>query len=334
MDTNLFGKNIILISPRFFNYETEIKTALEKKGAHVYYINDRIKDSTFNKALFRLNLLRKRGKKRVFKYFDDHLKQSTNEKKIDYLITIVPEGFSKEIIEYYKSKLTDAIFILYMWDSIKNRPYILETLSLYERSYTFDKSDSENHHIAFRPLFYTDEYYLIGQATASFKYDLSFIGTAHSDRYAIITKLVKSTSKKLNTFFFFYLQHPLIAMYYKLTDSQFKNVKIKDISFTSLSKQNVLKIIEGSICVVDINHPKQTGLTIRTLEVLGARRKLITTNNDIVNYDFYDANNILVIERQNPNLTESFLTIPYKPLNVEIYNRYSISSWVNEVLAL
>lgn len=334
MDTNLAGKNIILISPRYFNYETEIKEALEKKGAYVHYINDRIKDSTLNKAQFRLNLQGKRGRKRVLMYFDEHLKQATNEREIDYLIAIIPEGFSKEIIEYYKAKLKNTIFILYMWDSIENRPYILDTLSLYDRTYTFDKNNSVKYNLTFRPLFYTDEYYWIGQAPANFEYDLSFIGTAHSDRYVVIKNLLESAGKKLNTFLFFYLQHPLVALYYKLTDPEFKKVKIKDVSFNGLSKQNVLRIIEKSRCVIDINHPKQTGLTIRTLEVLGARRKLITTNSDIVNYDFYNANNILVIERQNPNLLESFLEIPYEPLDNELYNRYSISSWINDVLSL
>ena len=40
--------------------------------------------------------------------------------------------------------------------------------------------------------------------------------------------------------------------------------------------------------VLDIEHPKQVGLTMRTFEVLASGRKLITTNRSIINHEFYD----------------------------------------------
>lgn len=329
----LTGKNVLLISPRFFNYEKEIVKELENKGANVHFIDDRIKNSAINKALFRLHLGGKLRKRKVFKYFDDQLKEAT-KKHIHYLIAIVPEGFSREIIEYYKSKLPDTVFVLYMWDSILNRPYILDVLNFFDHKYTFDRYNSEEYGLIFRPLFYTNDYSHLGAITVNFEYDLSFIGTAHSDRYTVISELVRCLKQPLRTLFFFYLQHPALILYYRLTDPKFKNVKLKDVSFKGLSKQEVLDIIKKSFCVVDINHPKQTGLTMRTLEVLGARRKLITTNKDIMNYDFYHPNNILLIDRDKPVLDEKFLALPFVDLDDSIYNSYSLSSWVNTILTI
>jgi hypothetical protein len=336
MDANLLNKNIILISPKYFNYEKEIQKELEGKGAFVYFIDDRIKNSTLNKALFRLKLKEKVGKSNVFAYFKKHL-ENNKERKIDYLIAIIPEGFSKEIIQYYKAQLKDTVFILYMWDSIDNRPYIIETLNLYEKTLTFDKDNSIKYGLKFRPLFYTQDYKEIGYKEknhSDFKYDLSFIGTAHSDRYDVIKKIIKVSSNQLKTFFFFYLQSPMLIPYYWLVDPLFRKIKTKDIRFKGLSKKEVLSVIEDSLCIIDINHPKQSGLTIRTIEMLGAKRKLITTNNDIVNYDFYNAENILLINRDNPILNDSFLLKPYKEIDKDIYDRYSLSRWIDDVLLI
>ncbi|MFA6086663.1 hypothetical protein [Mucilaginibacter sp.] len=336
MALSLSNKNIILISPRYFNYEKEVKTELEKRGAFVYFIDDRMKNSTVNKALFRLKLKEKLDRKRVFDYFKGHLDRNI-DKKIDYLIAIIPEGFSKDILEYYKAQLKKTVFILYMWDSIDNRPYIIDTLSLYDKKFTFDKSNAIKYGLTFRPLFYTDEYKKIGFVKKDFldyKYALSFIGTAHSDRYNVVQKLIGSSKRNLSTFFFFYLQNPILIIYYRIVDPKFRNIKVKDFSFKGLSKQEVVFIIENSLCIIDINHPRQTGLTIRSIEVLGAKRKLITTNHDIKNYDFYDPGNILLVDRDNPILDDAFLKKPYQDIEQAVYDKYSISQWVNDLLTI
>ena len=334
MSSDLLNKNIILISPTYFNYEKDIQKELERRGAFVYFIDDRIKNGTFNKALFRLKLREKIGRNNVVEYFKKHL-DNNSAKKIDYVVAITPEGFSKEIIQYYKKELPDTVFILYMWDSIGNRPYIVENLEFYEKKLTFDKNDSVKYGLVFRPLFFTQDYKAIGQDKGKdFKYDLSFIGTAHSDRYNVIKKFVNGSDKKLRTFFFFYLQSPILIIYYWITDPNFRRIRVKDISFKSLSKKEVLQIVENSFCIMDINHPKQSGLTIRSIEVLGAKRKLVTTNKDIVDYDFYDQDNILLINRDNPVFNSSFLAKPYKEIDENTYNRYSLSDWMDDVLSI
>jgi hypothetical protein len=336
MSLDLVGKNIILISPKYFNYEMEVKKELERRGAAVYFIDDRIKNSTLTKAFFRLKPSNAVGSPKVFKYFKDHL-QAHEDKKIDYLIAIIPEGFSRKIIEFYRERLKDTIFILYMWDSIDNRLYTLNILDLFDRRFTFDKNNAQKYGLNFRPLFYTEEYSLIGkehQTIDQFAYDLSFIGTVHSDRYNVIKKLVKSSKKRFHNFFYFFLQNPVLIFYYYITDPRFRKISLKDISYKALSKSDVLSIISRSLCIVDINHPKQTGLTIRTLEVLGAKRKLITTNKDILTYDFYQSNNILLIDRDNPILDEAFLSTPFQEIDDLIYNKYSIANWVEDILTI
>ena len=84
--------------------------------------------------------------------------------------------------------------------------------------------------------------------------------------------------------------------------------------------------------IVDIQSPLQTGLTMRTLEMVGLKKKLITTNIDIVNYDFYNPNNIMVISRDNPKLDKRFFESDYVDIPSEIYQKYSITSWILDIL--
>ena len=88
----------------------------------------------------------------------------------------------------------------------------------------------------------------------------------------------------------------------------------------------------NSEIIIDIEHPDQSGLTIRTLEVLAAGKKLVTTNRDVINYDFYQYGNVYVIDRLNPKVPQDFIKKPFNPYPSSILNSYSIDNWLVDVL--
>lgn len=98
--------------------------------------------------------------------------------------------------------------------------------------------------------------------------------------------------------------------------------------------ETVANIMHRSKAILDIQHPAQTGLTMRTIETLGIGRKLITTNTDIVNYDFYNEENILVIDRTNPVIPNSFIEHNAKEVSQQIYQKYSLNGWIEEIFGL
>lgn len=71
---------------------------------------------------------------------------------------------------------------------------------------------------------------------------------------------------------------------------------------------------------------------MRTVEMLGLGKKLITTNADIRNYDFYNPQNILVIDRDNPVIDEDFIRSPYEQIDENIRKRYSLEGFVRELI--
>lgn len=76
----------------------------------------------------------------------------------------------------------------------------------------------------------------------------------------------------------------------------------------------------------------QLGLTIRVLEALGAKKKLITTNEDVVNYDFYCKENIYVYKNKF-DYDSVFFKESYKELDKDIYEKYALRSWLAELLS-
>jgi hypothetical protein len=159
---------------------------------------------------------------------------------------------------------------------------------------------------------------------------MCFIGTLHSDRYEVVKRILSLIEGK-QSYVYFYSTSKMLFLFQKLFDKNFRNVKKEDISFSPLSKENTIDIINKSKVVIDIEHIKQKGLTMRTLEMLGANKKMITTNKEIINYDFYNTDNIQIIDRNNINLDKSFFEIDFKSINTDIYDKYSIRQWVETI---
>ena len=71
-------------------------------------------------------------------------------------------------------------------------------------------------------------------------------------------------------------------------------------SFRSMPYRENVENMKDAKAILDIQFPSQHGLTIRTVEALGSGCKVITTNESVKQYDFYNPQNFLIIEREHP----------------------------------
>ncbi|WP_323594717.1 hypothetical protein [Aliarcobacter butzleri] len=328
---NLSGKTVLLLAPKFFGYELEIKKELENLGARVIYFDERPKNDFFTKVFIRLNL-----KSFISKKIDDYYKniiQEIKDESIDYLFLVDVETVPLKFIEKTILMNPKLKVLTYFWDSVKNRKKALEYLAYSNKFFSFDLKDAEaDIRIEFLPLFYIDDYKNIANIENELVYDISFIGTVHSDRYKIIKKIEEQAKElDLKTYFYFYSPSKILFFFQKLFKKDFKYIKWKDVSFKSLNKSDVINIIEKSKCIIDIQHPKQTGLTMRTIEMFGCKKKLLTTNIEIMKYDFYNTDNILLLDRNNPKINVDFFGKEYKNLTYDIYKKYSINQWLKTI---
>jgi hypothetical protein len=326
------NKKILFISPKFFGYEKAVFLKLKELGATVDYIDDRPSNNVFVKAILRIH--HKLLFSKLVKYFNQKLNE-VKANEYDVVFILNPEGMLPEIIQQFREHFKTAKFVLYMWDSIKNRKHTPSVLHYFDVKYSFDQHDSHFFPgVKFRPLFYTDPYKEASSYSMPLEFDLAFIGTAHSDRYFLLKKIQKQlTAEKLKYFYFLFLTSSKYYWFRKMTEPSFlAKAKIKDFAFKPISPQEIIDVFARSKAILDINHPKQTGLTIRTLEVLALQKKIITTNAAIKDYDFYDASNILVIDRNNPIIDLDFFNVPFKKTPPDILYNYSIEGWLAEVL--
>lgn len=324
------GKKILFFSASFFGYQIEIKNKLTALGAEVDFFDERPKNTFWYKALIRMD--KRIMKKRIEEYYSDII-ESTAHKDYDFVFFLKAEVVTYKMLTELKINQPKAKFILYLWDSIKNCESVTELFTSFDKILSFDRKDVlENPFLIFRPLFYLDEYAKISQVKKDPIYDITFIGTGHTDRYSLVMKIKEFCKQRnLRSYFFIYLQDIRIFIARKVLSRAFRKAKRKDFSFVPLNKNQIIDIVHNSNCILDFERAVQCGLTMRTIEVLGAKKKLITTNGDIKEYDFYNENNILVIDREDPQLSLDFVNGKYEDINEAVYKKYSIENWLFDV---
>ncbi|MEG6585028.1 hypothetical protein [Dendrosporobacter sp. 1207_IL3150] len=327
-DFQLKNKRILFFSPRFFGYEMEVKKKLELMGNMVDFFDERPSNTVLSKALLRIN--NKFLVQAINTYYEEIIRK-VRDKQYDYIFFIKGESVTSEILKRIRTIFNKAKMILYLWDSIENIKNIDEKIQYFDDVFTFDLHDAKKFKdLKFRPLFYIDEYKY--QNSNNLAYDCCFIGTIHSDRYALIENIKHDLEAKgLSAFFYMFIPAKQLYYYLKIFNSSFRHTKSSDFNFKPLSFQEIKNTILLSKTVLDIQHPKQSGLTMRTIEMLGMRKKLITTNPNIKDYDFFNPNNILLVDRESPKIECSFINGKYEKIDETIYDKYSLEFWIKDV---
>ena len=172
---------------------------------------------------------------------------------------------------------------------------------------TFDKNDAEVYNLSYFPQFYR-EYPVKRYMTTD--YDFFFLGR-DKGRKTTLEKLQEKLEQIGNTRFEI------------VKDSQLQD---------QIEYRDYIDMLKHSKSICEINQPGQKGLTIRAMEALFLRKKLITNNKDIVNYDLYDSNNILIYDN-NTSIDDilEFLKLPYNEIKQSILSRYEVRQWIHDI---
>ena len=328
------ARKVLLIAPVFFNYYKEMIKELELMGYQVDYICDAPSNSNISKAIGRINKNLIKGTTK--KYFEGKVIPSIKAKKYDDVLIVggMTFAFTPDMVAEIKRMNPQARFAMYQWDSEKNLPYSTGIHPYMDQLYSFDLNDCEEMpKYKFLPLFYTRIYEEIGKEKVDrYKYDCSYIGTAHPQKFKDVNAMADALKTIMpRQFIYHYMPSKLKYYYHKLLAPEFKNAKMSDFKTEKVPAKDVMQVFNDSACILDAPQAGQTGLTIRTIECLGAKRKMMTTNKDIKKYDFYNESNILVFEG-SVDKNDKFFTAPYVEVNVEVYKKYSLREWLKFML--
>ncbi|MGO8698216.1 MAG: hypothetical protein ACLQVY_10915 [Limisphaerales bacterium] len=324
---------ILFFAPKFFGYDVEIAEALTARGAVVHCHSYLPSSSNLVKAIVRV----RRGLVAHYTngYFKDIISR-LHGRAISHILIIKGETITKHILQMLQSAFPCARIIFYMWDSIKNYPNLEENIGLVDKALSFDPDDSvANRNVTFRPLFFSRSFASApGFSQGGVEYDVSFVGTIHSDRLRILNELEEQFRRLKLTFRKVYFLRSSLQYYWgKLVDPAYRSHQVSDFVTRPIPSSDVRGIFFKSRVIIDIQHPGQQGLTMRTVEALGSRRKLITTNATIRTYDFYSPENIHVIKRHGDALPPEFFKTAGVDVPECVYHKYTIEGWLDDIFS-
>lgn len=323
---SLAGQRVLLIAPAFFGYEQDIQRELERRGASV----DRLLDRPFTRAS--MKALARFRREWIMPAADRYYRCELARLKPGYDVVLIVSGqtVSTTTMELITRENPYAHKILYMWDSLKNRPHVTEKFHFFDRILTFDHNDARQYGFDFRPTFYGPGFELCRNDTPSLAY--SFVGTAHTDRYAVVSGITRHAPASAQSRVYYFLHAPWVYFAQKLINPAFRKARFSDFSFTPLSKESVREILRESNVIIDVEHPRQHGITMRCLDAFGAGKKLVTTNAGILEYNLFHPDNIRVVDRRDPVVEREFFERPATPNLSDQYYRFSISGWMDDIL--
>lgn len=256
------------------------------------------------------------GKNIKKEFFNKQIVQQIKEKQ-DIIFIIRPDLVDVSLLKELKNN-TDS-FIAYYYDSCKKYPKQLEIAHFFDEIYSYEKEDIEEHNFIETTNFIYDEKI----ASNEVKYDVFNISSYDSRINEIdhISKVLFAAGLRIHFILFWFekLSYPHL------------------ISTTKyLSLEETKKIISESKAMIDIQRLDQKGLSFRTFESLGYRKKLITTNSMVKNYDFYHPNNMLIINSEDINTHKiiEFLELPYIEVSQNILDKYSVKSFTKRIFKL
>lgn len=324
--------SVLFICPAFFGYETDIKNAIAANGFDVDFFDERTSNNSVYKAIFRIRKdLLKLAIDKYYRAITDKIK----DKRYRFFLLIKGEVIPEWFIDEFKKLNPEARLIYYTYDAFNNNnAHSVYILKHFDHCYSFDfENVNSNPSLKLKHLFYSKDFLTDPTSLRTKKYNMSFVGTLHSNRYSSIKKIA---DKLEDTFLFFFMPAKWYFFFNKLVKKEYRNISIKEVNFNKISKKQVADIFRASKSVFDIQRSGQTGLTMRTFEVLATGSVLITSNPYIRQADFYDENKIVVLEDLNDDAniekirlkidnTAAFLKPPEAT-----FDKYFVNNWVKE----
>lgn len=330
----LKNKTIIISIPNDFGLPQMFKQNLEYLGMKVFLLehsethhklsfSDELKHiahKLFKKDRTYKNTARENNRLKIEKGLHSKMLDSISQ-KTDYALIIRPDLINNEVIE--KIKLKTEKLVGYQWDGLSRYPEIYKKIKYFDHFFVFDEKDLKA----------DDKFKLITNFYFDFNLtynsnpqnDIFFIGSHIESRMPLLIEVSAFLKNKgLKT------DINIIGSSRKYIERNPETgiIHIKEIFDFKKNYEH----IKNSKAILDLLNDVHNGLSLRTFEAIGLKKKLVTSNPEIKKYDFYHPENIFMLgERKLEDLTE-FLLTPYHELDPEIYFKYSFENWIENIL--
>ncbi|WP_139977486.1 hypothetical protein [Nocardioides litoris] len=326
MSTDLPGEALV-VTPSFFGYERSIAAELESLGHRVTLLDERPDNTSYTKAAARVapSLIAAR----LRRHYRDAAATLAG-RRLSLVVVVKAEVVPVWFLDHLRRTNPGCVFVFYAFDSFANAPRGERLLDRFDHAFSFDRDDvARVPGLRYKPLFSAREF-VPGAPLEHRPVDLAFVGTLHSGRYDVCRQL--APAGEVNDFFFYSparWNHSLN----RLRDPGVRAIPVADVSYTKRTRADVAEAFASARAVIDVQRTGQSGLTMRTFEVLATGAKLVTTNASITAEPFHDPRWVHVLPEDRAawdvEALRRFVEDP-TPVPADLMAPYSIRSWVRE----
>lgn len=318
---------ITIVAMDNLGYNDFIPEELKKKNIEVTYIklyNNRYKYPNilykllnfFFKIFFNYNLKRVHIEKQLIQRLEKLELQ-------DHILVIRADLLNVSTVIKIK-KYTKNILANFN-DHTEKFPRIKKVAPYFDKVFSFQKNDVERYGFNFLTNYIYIQESIIKKSKTKIEWQV--FNVSRLDRRVDILEKISKSLNQLK------IPNRIIVV----GDNKFRKNKIHNLEHTTLHMpiEEVQDLIMKSNAMLDVVcRDDQSGLSFRVFESMMYRKKLITSNVDVINYDFYNPNNILVVNKEVSNITKEFFETEYQDIDEEIYNKYTLERWVEKVFNL
>ncbi len=246
-------------------------------------------------------------------HWKDHLKEAKRVIIFDY-------GYQKGMETYIHKVNPHCQVYLFLWNMIdrlhKNHTLFTDPAAIYST----DKGDCRTYHLKYNHIFYPRALYT--PPAGALPKTLFFLGQDKGRGSYLLALKDRLETCGLSC---------SISLLTSSKDADYL------ASLSGLLAQNPLpypeycRQLKQCGYLLDVNQEGQTALTMRVMESIFYSKKLITNNQDIVNYDFYNENNIFLLPQQprlpSQDALSAFLDKPFLPYGEAVLDSFSFEHW-------
>lgn len=213
------------------------------------------------------------------------------------------------IIEYIAKKNKKARIIFWYWNKVIKE--IPDKFKKYCEVWSFDEADCKKYGFNKNIQFYI---YKDTFEKEPIKQDVYFVGK-EKNRGKEIVAVVKELEER-----------GYIVKCEILTNNSEIEEKYRIID--SVPYKKAIKNVLQSRCILDIANKEQSGITLRVLESLFYKKKLITNNVCVKQLPFYNENNIFIIGEHDKNALNNFMNKTYDESVNQFMKLYTEEQWL------
>lgn len=227
-------------------------------------------------------------------------------KKYDQIIVFY-RVWSYSVLQYIRKKHKQCKLIFWCWN--KKEDAIPQEIRECCEVWSFDEADCEKYNLHHNMQFY----YPLQIAGSTIEQDVYFVGKEKNRGEDILNTIKMLEEKKYRVKCEILSKNKEINEKYRIDSPR--------------PYEYVIKEILKSKCILDIGMKNQSGITLRVLEALFYKKKLITNNARAKELPFYCPNNIYILSENNEDL-EAFMEGPYDSSVDKYQDEFSIQRWL------